>query len=74
MALLVSSSQLANESSQMVYILLFFFVKVYLTHSYRSFFWFLKESLDEETVKDVLEGDNKYTCSQCQEKVRAEKR
>jgi len=34
----------------------------------------LYESLDEETVKDVLEGDNKYTCSQCQEKVRAEKR
>ena len=33
-----------------------------------------QESLDEETVKDVLEGDNKYTCSQCQEKVRAEKR
>ena len=26
------------------------------------------------TVKDVLEGDNKYTCSQCDVKVRAEKR
>lgn len=34
----------------------------------------LYESLDEVTVKDVLEGDNKYTCSQCDAKVRAEKR
>ncbi|XP_065661314.1 ubiquitin carboxyl-terminal hydrolase 34 isoform X2 [Hydra vulgaris] len=34
----------------------------------------LYESLDEVTVKDVLEGDNKYTCSQCNDKVRAEKR
>ena len=34
----------------------------------------LYESLDEVTVKDVLEGDNKYTCSQCNAKVRAEKR
>lgn len=34
----------------------------------------LYESLDEVTVKDVLEGDNKYTCSQCEGKVRAEKR
>ena len=35
---------------------------------------YFQESLDQETVKDVLEGDNKYTCSHCQEKVRAEKR
>jgi hypothetical protein len=30
--------------------------------------------LDEVTVKDMLEGDNMYTCSKCQKKVRAEKR
>uniref|UniRef100_A0A1A9ZZN0 ubiquitinyl hydrolase 1 n=1 Tax=Glossina pallidipes TaxID=7398 RepID=A0A1A9ZZN0_GLOPL len=34
----------------------------------------LQESLDEVTVKDTLEGDNMYTCSQCGKKVRAEKR
>lgn len=34
----------------------------------------LQESLDEVTVKDMLEGDNMYTCSKCQKKVRAEKR
>lgn len=34
----------------------------------------LFESLDEVTVKDTLEGDNMYTCSQCGRKVRAEKR
>lgn len=34
----------------------------------------LCESLDEVTVKDTLEGDNMYTCSQCVKKVRAEKR
>uniref|UniRef100_A0A8D8RQZ4 ubiquitinyl hydrolase 1 n=1 Tax=Cacopsylla melanoneura TaxID=428564 RepID=A0A8D8RQZ4_9HEMI len=34
----------------------------------------LYESLDEVTLKDTLEGDNMYTCSQCQRKVRAEKR
>ena len=34
----------------------------------------LYESLDEVTVKDTLDGDNMYTCSQCQRKVRAEKR
>ncbi|KAL3873492.1 hypothetical protein ACJMK2_036602 [Sinanodonta woodiana] len=34
----------------------------------------LYESLDEVTVKDMLEGDNMYTCSKCQKKVRAEKR
>lgn len=34
----------------------------------------LYESLDEVTVKDTLEGDNMYTCSQCGKKVRAEKR
>ncbi|KAH9519588.1 Ubiquitin carboxyl-terminal hydrolase 34 [Bulinus truncatus] len=34
----------------------------------------LYESLDEVTVKDMLEGDNMYTCSQCHKKVRAEKR
>ncbi|CAG7822666.1 unnamed protein product [Allacma fusca] len=34
----------------------------------------LFESLDEVTVKDTLEGDNMYTCSQCGKKVRAEKR
>ncbi|VDH93225.1 ubiquitin carboxyl-terminal hydrolase 34 [Mytilus galloprovincialis] len=34
----------------------------------------LNESLDEVTVKDMLEGDNMYTCSKCQKKVRAEKR
>ena len=33
-----------------------------------------QESLDEVTVKDMLEGDNMYTCSKCQKKVRAEKR
>ncbi|MEQ2213181.1 Ubiquitin carboxyl-terminal hydrolase 34 [Xenoophorus captivus] len=33
-----------------------------------------KESLDEVTIKDTLEGDNMYTCSQCGKKVRAEKR
>ena len=33
-----------------------------------------QESLDEVTVKDMLEGDNMYTCSKCQRKVRAEKR
>ncbi|XP_070409718.1 ubiquitin carboxyl-terminal hydrolase 34 isoform X3 [Nothobranchius furzeri] len=32
------------------------------------------ESLDEVTIKDTLEGDNMYTCSQCGKKVRAEKR
>lgn len=34
----------------------------------------LIESLNEVTVKDTLEGDNMYTCSQCGKKVRAEKR
>lgn len=34
----------------------------------------LYDSLDELTVKDTLEGDNMYTCSQCGKKVRAEKR
>ena len=34
----------------------------------------VQESLDEVTVKDMLEGDNMYTCSKCQKKVRAEKR
>ncbi|CAG2067648.1 unnamed protein product [Timema podura] len=34
----------------------------------------LYESLNEVTVKDTLEGDNMYTCSQCGKKVRAEKR
>ncbi|XP_052272263.1 ubiquitin carboxyl-terminal hydrolase 34-like isoform X3 [Dreissena polymorpha] len=34
----------------------------------------LYESLDEVTVKDMLEGDNMYTCSKCSKKVRAEKR
>ncbi|PFX25818.1 Ubiquitin carboxyl-terminal hydrolase 34 [Stylophora pistillata] len=32
------------------------------------------ESLDEVTIKDTLDGDNMYTCSQCGKKVRAEKR
>ena len=32
------------------------------------------DSLDDLTVKDTLEGDNMYTCSQCGKKVRAEKR
>jgi len=35
---------------------------------------FTQESLDEVTIKDTLEGDNMYTCSQCGKKVRAEKR
>ena len=39
-----------------------------------SFYLPLQESLDEVTVKDMLEGDNMYTCSKCQKKVRAEKR
>lgn len=34
----------------------------------------IQESLDEVTIKDTLEGDNMYTCSQCGKKVRAEKR
>ena len=34
----------------------------------------LHQSLEEVTVKDTLEGDNMYTCSQCEKKVRAEKR
>ena len=34
----------------------------------------LFQSLEEVTVKDTLEGDNMYTCSQCNKKVRAEKR
>ena len=34
----------------------------------------LFQSLDEVCVKDTLEGDNMYTCSQCNKKVRAEKR
>lgn len=34
----------------------------------------MQESLDEVTIKDTLEGDNMYTCSQCGKKVRAEKR
>ncbi|KAL4111819.1 hypothetical protein QTP88_015704 [Uroleucon formosanum] len=34
----------------------------------------LYESLDEVTLKDTLDGDNMYTCSQCEKKVRAEKR
>lgn len=34
----------------------------------------LHESLAEVTVKDTLDGDNMYTCSQCGRKVRAEKR
>ncbi|KAL9953976.1 hypothetical protein ACROYT_G041461 [Oculina patagonica] len=34
----------------------------------------LYESLDEVTIKDTLDGDNMYTCSQCGKKVRAEKR
>lgn len=37
-------------------------------------FIFPQESLDEVTIKDTLEGDNMYTCSQCGKKVRAEKR
>lgn len=50
--------------------------------SYEPFFFSLsiflivafKESLDEVTIKDTLDGDNMYTCSQCGKKVRAEKR
>jgi len=34
----------------------------------------LYQSLEEVCVKDMLEGDNMYTCSQCGKKVRAEKR
>ena len=34
----------------------------------------LYQSLEEVCVKDMLEGDNMYTCSQCSTKVRAEKR
>jgi len=34
----------------------------------------LYQSLEEVCVKDMLEGDNMYTCSQCGTKVRAEKR
>eukprot|EP00095_Tigriopus_kingsejongensis_P002851 maker-scaffold442_size170051-snap-gene-0.33 protein:Tk02851 transcript:maker-scaffold442_size170051-snap-gene-0.33-mRNA-1 annotation:"hypothetical protein TcasGA2_TC009817" len=34
----------------------------------------LFQSLEEVTVKDTLEGDNMYTCSGCDKKVRAEKR
>jgi ubiquitin carboxyl-terminal hydrolase 34 len=34
----------------------------------------LYQSLEEVTVKDTLEGDNMYTCSHCNKKVRAEKR
>ena len=34
----------------------------------------LYQSLGEVTVIDMLEGDNMYTCSQCNKKVRAEKR
>ena len=34
----------------------------------------LYDSLNEITVKDILEGDNMYTCSKCGKKVRAEKR
>lgn len=34
----------------------------------------LYQSLEEVCVKDMLEGDNMYTCSQCSAKVRAEKR
>lgn len=34
----------------------------------------LNDSLDELTIKDTLEGDNMYTCSTCEKKVRAEKR
>ncbi|XP_059086581.1 ubiquitin carboxyl-terminal hydrolase puf-like [Tigriopus californicus] len=34
----------------------------------------LHQSLEEVTVKDTLEGDNMYTCSGCDKKVRAEKR
>ena len=29
----------------------------------------LYQSLEEVCVKDMLEGDNKYTCSQCGTKV-----
>ena len=34
----------------------------------------LADSLDELTVKDMLDGDNMYTCSTCGKRVRAEKR
>lgn len=34
----------------------------------------LNDSLDELTIKDTLEGDNMYTCSTCEKKVRAQKR
>lgn len=34
----------------------------------------LYESLNELTIKDTLEGDNMYNCSECGKKVRAEKR
>ena len=34
----------------------------------------LYESFDEFCQIDMLEGDNMYTCSSCQTKVRAEKR
>lgn len=42
--------------------------------SCQPLFTVLQESLDEVTIKDTLEGDNMYTCSQCGKKVRAEKR
>ena len=36
---------------------------------------FLQASLKEVTVKDMLEGDNKYLCTtECKKPVRAEKR
>ena len=34
----------------------------------------LYQGLEEVCVKDMLEGNNMYTCSQCSAKVRAEKR
>ena len=43
-------------------------------HAGMGAFGGLQESLDEVTIKDTLEGDNMYTCSQCGKKVRAEKR
>lgn len=45
---------------------------IYIYALFLLCYW--QESLDEVTVKDMLEGDNMYTCSKCQKKVRAEKR
>lgn len=69
-----SSEWLASFLPTVLHVLYLYVHVLYLyLHVYTCNF-VIQESLDEVTVKDMLEGDNMYTCSKCQKKVRAEKR